>query len=152
MGKSPDNFAQVNLMNSSNRKEIQPRIGHDALQVPSRQSSTARTPSSMKYDSRWVQSSLNQFNFLLSVRSVDVEAGPVIGFAIRWAPFGGTSPGDLLVAFGVGRRRFTEMLRASLRPRRGDSHEARQLKRALSDALMSAWSADEMPTVDPVHC
>ncbi len=63
----------------------------------------------------------------------------MIEFAIRWAPFGGADPGDLLVAFGVGRTRFVEMFKEGLRSRRTDDREARWLKQTLLDALSSAW-------------
>jgi hypothetical protein len=76
------------------------------------------------------------------MRSVEAELAPVIDFAIRWAPFGGADSGDLLVAFGVGRRRFVEMVHAGLRPRRADVQEVRWLKRGLQSALASAWLDD----------
>jgi hypothetical protein len=94
------------------------------------------------YDSSWVRSSLSQLRFLHSLRSVEADLGPVIDFAIRWAPFGGADSGDLLVAFGVGRRRFVEMVHAGLRPRRTDNQEVRWLKRGLQSALASAWLDD----------
>ncbi|MGY1900110.1 hypothetical protein ACW9HR_34820 [Nocardia gipuzkoensis] len=80
--------------------------------------------------------------FLRSALSVDPDAARVIEFAIRWAPFGGADCEDLLVAFGVDRRRFVEKLDEALRPGRADRQQAAWLKRTLLDALMSAWRAE----------
>ncbi|MRH93490.1 hypothetical protein GFY24_39840 [Nocardia sp. SYP-A9097] len=96
----------------------------------------------MNYDSSWVRSSMSQLGFLQSARSIDAELGPLIDFAIRWAPFGGADCGDLLISFGVGRRSFVEMVHAGLRPRRTDNQQVRWLKRRLLDALASAWHVD----------
>jgi hypothetical protein len=73
--------------------------------------------------------------------NADVE--PVVEFAIRWAPFGGASAGDMLVGFGVGRQRFVQMFQVGLRPRETDSPEIRWRKLALLDALTAAWRVDE---------
>ncbi|MGF6887597.1 hypothetical protein ABIA39_006298 [Nocardia sp. GAS34] len=96
------------------------------------------------YDSSWVRSSSSQLHFLHSKRSIDTELAPVIDYAIRWAPFGGASAGELLVQFGVERRRFLEMVQAGLRLRRTDSQEVRWLKRGLVDALALAWRVDKV--------
>ncbi|MBV7706520.1 hypothetical protein NOVA_27410 [Nocardia nova] len=97
----------------------------------------------VRYDSSWVRSSLSQLNFLRSARSMDAEVERVIDFAIRWAPFGGASSEDLLVAFGVGRPRFVEMMHSGLRSRRTDSKETRWLKGRLLEALALAWESDD---------
>ncbi|WP_067903947.1 hypothetical protein, partial [Nocardia vaccinii] len=81
-------------------------------------------------------------DFLRSTRSIDTAAGSVIELAIRWAPFGGASSGDLLVTFGVGRHRFVQMLDDALRPRRTDNQEVRHVKGALLAALAAAWHTD----------
>ncbi len=96
----------------------------------------------VEYDSRWVRSALIQSDFLASGRSIDADMRSVMAFAIRWAPFGGASPGDLLVAFGVDRRRFLQLLEEALGIRRSDSSEQRWIKRRLSDALSSAWQVE----------
>ncbi|MFI7194020.1 hypothetical protein ACIBQ0_30195 [Nocardia nova] len=83
-----------------------------------------------------MRSSLSQLDFLMSARSVDTKLVPLIDFSIRWAPFGGADSGDLLISFGVSRRRFVEMMRAGLQPRRTDNQETRWLKRRLLDALV----------------
>ncbi|MEV6059938.1 hypothetical protein AB0L62_08025 [Nocardia asteroides] len=93
----------------------------------------------------WVRLSLRQLDYLSTVRSIDLDAVAVIEFAIRWAPFGGASAGDLLVAFGVGPQRFMELVRAELQPGRGDYREARWLKGVLMDALNAAWRIDDLP-------
>ncbi len=66
----------------------------------------------------------------------------MVEFAVRWAPFGGAGSGDLLVTFGVDRRRFLELLTEGLKPRRTDNSEQRWLKRSLADALIPAWGGD----------
>ncbi|WP_146161158.1 hypothetical protein [Nocardia sp. MDA0666] len=119
-----------------------------AAQRPSKQRARARgeltgAAPRVTYDSSWVRSSLSQLDYLYSARAVDVDLRPVIDFAIRWAPFGGAGAGELLVSFGVGRRRFVEMVHAGLRPRRTDNQEARWLERGLLDALASAWKVDD---------
>ncbi|MFX0574402.1 hypothetical protein [Nocardia nepalensis] len=91
------------------------------------------------YDPAWVRSSLNQFDFLESVKSVNADARSVLEFAIRWAPFGGASAGELLVAFGVNRWRFVQLTREALRPRAGDGRDVRAVKRSLFDSLTWAW-------------
>ncbi|MGW4533671.1 hypothetical protein ACWEOI_22260 [Nocardia sp. NPDC004340] len=70
----------------------------------------------------------------------------MIEFAIRWAPFGGAGPGELLVAFGVDRRRFLNLLEEGLRTRQSDSSEERWSKQRLSEAVTSAWRADGRAT------
>ncbi|NKY42573.1 hypothetical protein [Nocardia cerradoensis] len=71
----------------------------------------------------------------------------MIEFAIRWAPFGGANPGDLLVTFGIDRRRFMTLIEEGLWFRRTDDSEERRLEQRLSDALTSAWCAqDDGPT------
>lgn len=98
-----------------------------------------------RYDCHWVRSSLRGLDFLRSTRSIDTAAGSVIELAIRWAPFGGASSGDLLVTFGVARHRFVEMLDDALRPRRTDNQEVRHLKGTLLAALAAAWHIDRAP-------
>ena len=97
-----------------------------------------------RYGSSWVRSSLSQLDFLCATRSVDAEAQRVVDFAVRWAPFGGASSGDLLVTFGVERTRFLEMVRTGLQLRRADNDEARWLKGRLLDALALAWDDDDI--------
>ncbi|MEU4311164.1 hypothetical protein [Nocardia sp. NPDC024068] len=91
--------------------------------------------------SYWVRSSFSQLRFLRSVLSVDPEAARIVEYAIGWAPFGGADCEELIVAFGVDRRRFLEKLDEALQPRRADRHQAAWLKRTLLNALMSAWRA-----------
>ncbi|WP_157117059.1 hypothetical protein [Nocardia vaccinii] len=105
----------------------------------------SNTTTGMNYGVTWVRSSLSQLNFLRSTRSVDADAGSAIEFAIRWAPFGGAGHGDLLIAFGVSRRRFVEMLHEGLRARRMDNKEVRWVKGALLAALMSVWRNEAAP-------
>ncbi|WP_433685973.1 hypothetical protein [Nocardia sp. CA-119907] len=63
----------------------------------------------------------------------------MIKFAIKWAPFGGASTGELLATFGVDRWRFAQMIREALHPRAGDRRDVRALKRSLLDLLTWAW-------------
>jgi len=62
----------------------------------------------MYFDSFWVRSALSQLEFLASGQAVDAGTRRLIEFAIRWAPFGGSD--DLLVTFGVDRRRFVALI------------------------------------------
>lgn len=94
-----------------------------------------------RYDSAWVRSSLDQCHFLMAEKTIGADARSVIDFAIRWAPFGGASAGDVLVTFGVDRWRFVQMVRAALHPCAADSSNTRAVKRNLSDALTWAWRA-----------
>lgn len=106
----------------------------------------------MRHHVAWVRSSLSQLAYLGALRSVDAEMGRVVDFAIRWAPFGGASSDELLVAFGVERSRFLEMVRTGLEPRRTDNDEARSLKGGLLDALAVAWAIDDALHVGSARC
>ncbi|WP_245714141.1 Zn-ribbon domain-containing OB-fold protein [Nocardia vaccinii] len=90
-------------------------------------------------DPIWVRSCLHQCDFLATSRSLDAEARTLIRFAIEWAPFGGASAEELLVAFGITRWRFVQAIRENLRPRVGDNSTARTFKRNLLDALSWGW-------------
>ncbi|MEV4239643.1 OB-fold domain-containing protein [Nocardia sp. NPDC049737] len=92
-----------------------------------------------RFDAWWVRTSLRQCELMEGAKAVDTAAKSLISFAIRWAPFGGASAGELLVTFGVTRRRFLHMLEEALDPRRTDSVNVRGLKRQLKDALTQAW-------------
>ncbi|MFE2996722.1 hypothetical protein ACFXG4_17095 [Nocardia sp. NPDC059246] len=103
-------------------------------------------------DAFWVRSALSQLEFLASGRSIEPETRSVIEFAIRWAPYGGASAGDLFVTFGVDRRRFMTLLEEGLWTRRSDSSEERWFKQRLSDALTSAWRPPGRTTTGDVRC
>lgn len=118
------------------------RGAHGAHSPRPRTPDEANARPSVDYDSFWVRSALSQLEFLVSGRSIGAETKSMVEFAIRWAPFGGASSGDLLVTFGVERRRFLELLAEGLRARRSDDSEQRWLKRRLADALTAAWSVD----------
>ncbi|WP_068273969.1 hypothetical protein [Aldersonia kunmingensis] len=75
-------------------------------------------------------------------RAIDADARSVIEFAIRWAPVGGSSTGDLLMTFGVGRRRLMTLLQEGVRYRPGGNAIARLLERSFWDALTSRWRGD----------
>ncbi|MEV0029597.1 hypothetical protein [Nocardia sp. NPDC050793] len=103
--------------------------------------STHRPDSDSKhrYDTSWVRAALHECDFLESAKSMDAAAKALIGFAIRWAPFGGAAASELLVTFGVTRRRFLHLVEEALHPRRTDSVKMRVLKRDLKDSLAQAW-------------
>lgn len=103
-------------------------------------------------DAFWVRSALSQLEFLASGRSIEPDTRSVIEFAIRWAPYGGASAGELLVAFGVDRRRFMTLLEEGLSIRRSDNSEQRWFKQKLSDALTSAWRVDGRSRAGDVRC
>ncbi|MFE3259815.1 hypothetical protein, partial [Nocardia sp. NPDC059229] len=79
--------------------------------------------------------------FLAANKSLDTTARSVVEFAIRRAPSGGASAGELLVAFGVTRWRFVQMIREALTQTPSDTRDARTLKRNLLDSLSWAWRA-----------
>ncbi|WP_342216504.1 Zn-ribbon domain-containing OB-fold protein [Nocardia abscessus] len=101
--------------------------------------STRRSDAEHCYDASWVRTSLRQCDLLAGAKSLDSADRSLVGFAIRWAPFGGADAGELLVTFGVTRRRFLQMMGEALRPRRTDSVKVRGLKHRLTDSLMWAW-------------
>ena len=100
---------------------------------------TRRPGSEHRYDASWVRTSLRQCDLMAAAKSVDTAAKSLVDFAIRWAPFGGATAGELLVTYGVTRRRFLQMVDEALHPRRTDSVNVRGLKRHLQDSLAQAW-------------
>ncbi|MFD9550643.1 Zn-ribbon domain-containing OB-fold protein [Nocardia salmonicida] len=90
----------------------------------------------------WVRSSLHQCDLLVRSRSVNVQAKSLIKFAIRWAPFGGADPNELLVTFGVSRERFIRLMKDALCTQGRDNWSARSMKSKLLAALLSMWNAD----------
>ncbi len=92
-----------------------------------------------RYDAWWVRTSLRECELMAGAKALDAAAKAVIGFAIRWAPFGGATAGELLVTFGVTRQRFLHMVEEALNPQRTDSVKVRGLKRHLKDSLAQAW-------------
>jgi hypothetical protein len=101
--------------------------------------STRRPDVEHHCDAAWVRTSLRRCELLEGAKSLDAAAKSLISFAIRWAPFGGATAGELLVTFGVTRRQFLQMVEEALRPRRTDSVEVRGLKRHLQDSLTQTW-------------
>ncbi|MFQ6398777.1 Zn-ribbon domain-containing OB-fold protein [Nocardia sp. KC 131] len=101
--------------------------------------STPRPDVEHRYDAWWVRTSLRQCELMEGARVLDTAAKSLIGFAIRWAPFGGATTGELLVTFGVTRGRFLQMLDEALHPQQTDSDNMRGLKRHLQNALAQAW-------------
>lgn len=65
----------------------------------------------------------------------------ILEYAIRWAPFGGAPPGELLIDFGVARLRFMEMVHAALNPAPAEASSIANMKRFLRAALLRAWLA-----------
>ncbi|WP_433600778.1 Zn-ribbon domain-containing OB-fold protein [Nocardia sp. CA-135953] len=108
---------------------------------------THRPPVEHRYDAWWVRTSLRECELMESAKALDATAKALISFAIRWAPFGGATAGELLVTFGVTRRRFLHMVEEALDPRRTDSVKVRGLKHHLRDALAQAWQTS--PTALP---
>ncbi|WP_280398585.1 hypothetical protein [Nocardia carnea] len=90
----------------------------------------------------WVRIALQQCRALERGRALNAEVLPLLGFAIRWAPFGGARAEELLLSFGVTRHRFLELVSRALRPRDSDDPHTRQLKRHLRESLAWAWRAD----------
>ncbi|WP_228538023.1 Zn-ribbon domain-containing OB-fold protein [Nocardia sp. XZ_19_231] len=92
-----------------------------------------------RYDVSWVRAALRQCDLMESAESLDSAAKSLLGFAIRWAPFGGATADELLVSFGMTHRRFLQMVDEVLRPLRTDCMQVRGLKRHLQDSLVQAW-------------
>ncbi|SNY89448.1 hypothetical protein SAMN04244553_6463 [Nocardia amikacinitolerans] len=89
-----------------------------------------------------MREALDRCDRLAGSGCLDAAAKSLIGFAIRWAPFGGATAGELLVTFGVTRRRFLLMVDEALCPRGSDSIEVRELKGHLRESLAEAWQVD----------
>ncbi|MFD6453704.1 Zn-ribbon domain-containing OB-fold protein [Nocardia sp. NPDC060220] len=92
-----------------------------------------------RYGQAWIRTALRQCERLGHADGVDSATKSALGFAIRWAPLGGATARELLVAFGMTRRRFLQTIAEALRPRGTDSLEVRTLKRQLQDSLVRAW-------------
>ena len=90
----------------------------------------------------WVRVALQQCRALEMGRALDAKVLPLVGFAVRWAPFGGAGTEELFLAFGVTRQRFLELVGEALRPRDSDDPRTRQLKGHLRESLAWAWRAD----------
>ncbi|MFD1810652.1 hypothetical protein [Rhodococcus gannanensis] len=102
-----------------------------------RRDSTAAGPREL--DADWLRRALGTCGFLEQSRALCPADVAVVTFAVRWAPFGGSSPEDLLVTFGVGRTRFQSMLRTALTSHDAEQHRVREIKRTLRDDLSVAW-------------
>ncbi|EME23114.1 hypothetical protein [Rhodococcus triatomae] len=102
-------------------------------------SGNEKTAVSRDLDADWLRRALGTCGFLEQSRALPPGDVAVVTFAVRWAPFGGSSPGDLLVAFGVGPTRFRSMLRAALTSHDTEQYQVREIKRALRDDLTVAW-------------
>ncbi|WP_435824970.1 hypothetical protein [Nocardia rhamnosiphila] len=112
------------------------------LNASSDQRSTRPGDIERRHDASWVRTSLSQCDLLEREKSLDTAAKGLIGFAIRWAPFGGASTSDLLVTFGLSRKRYLQLVNEALRPRRTDSVKVRGLKHHLKDSLAQAWRSN----------
>ncbi|MGW0041827.1 hypothetical protein [Rhodococcus sp. NPDC003348] len=83
---------------------------------------------------------LRQCDFLDRSHALSPHAVWVVGFAIRWAPFGGASAAELLETFGVTPARFRQLLRECLDPRGTADGRIRAMKYELSESLLGAWT------------
>ncbi|GAA4475130.1 hypothetical protein GCM10023094_12070 [Rhodococcus olei] len=92
------------------------------------------------YNRERIRVLLRQCDYLDRAKAVSPHGKWVIGFAIKWAPFGGASASELLETFGVTPTRFRQLLHESLDPRGAADHRIRALMSELSDALMGAWT------------
>ncbi|MBF5001075.1 OB-fold domain-containing protein [Nocardia sp. BSTN01] len=96
-------------------------------------------------DASWVRSALRQCDLMVRAGLLDPAEKTLVAFAVRWAPFGGSSADELLVAFGTDRRRFLHLVTEALRPRRTDSVVVRHRKQLLHEALTRAWQVGHHP-------
>lgn len=104
--------------------------------------STDRPDPGFSFGTSWVRNAVQQCRALEMGRALNAEVLPLVGFAIRWAPFGGAGAEELFLKFGVTRRRFLELVADALRPRDSDDPRARQLKNHLRESLALAWRAE----------
>jgi hypothetical protein len=93
-----------------------------------------------RYDVTWVRTALHHCDLLERSHCLDATATSVIGFAIRWAPFGGATTGEVFVTFGMTRRRFLRLVDEALHTRRTDTATVRRLKHQLQKSLSQAWT------------
>ncbi|MFE3001909.1 hypothetical protein ACFXG4_43915 [Nocardia sp. NPDC059246] len=73
----------------------------------------------------------------------------MIRFAVRWAPFGGAPADELLVAFGVSRWRFIQMIRQALRPLASDRKDVQAVKRNFLEVMSWSWQSYPDSSVSP---
>ncbi|MEV0946698.1 hypothetical protein [Rhodococcus sp. NPDC049939] len=92
------------------------------------------------YGIEWLRSALRRCDQLERTYCVSSDARWMIDFAIQWAPFGGASDGDVLVRFGVTRRRFMDLVLASLAPKATETPKIRAIKSQLCNSLAQAWN------------
>ena len=104
--------------------------------------STDRPEPGISCGTSWVRTALQQCRALEMGRALNAEVLPLVGFAIRWAPFGGAGAEELFLKFGMTRRRFLVLVAEALRPRNSDDPRTRQLKNHLRESLTLAWRAD----------
>ncbi|QHE73789.1 MULTISPECIES: hypothetical protein [Rhodococcus] len=91
------------------------------------------------FGTAWIRHWLKQVDVFVEVNSLSPDDGWVLRFAIRWAPFGGASPAEVFVHFGVSHERFVQLVQESLEPKQRDPSNVRAPKRMLSDLLTQAW-------------
>ncbi|MGV9835809.1 Zn-ribbon domain-containing OB-fold protein [Nocardia niigatensis] len=103
---------------------------------------TTRPQAKPEYDSSWIRTALHDCDQLERAHCLDASAKSMLGFAVRWAPFGGATAAELLVTFGMSRRRFLRAVEEALRSARTDTDVVRRLKRQLKQSLSEAWRAD----------
>ncbi|MTE15057.1 Zn-ribbon domain-containing OB-fold protein [Nocardia aurantiaca] len=94
------------------------------------------------YDTSWIRDALHNCDLLERAHCLDPSTKSVLGFAVRWAPFGGATAAELLVTFGMSRRRFLRVVDDALNLRRTDTAMVRGLKRQLKQSLSEAWRAN----------
>lgn len=90
-------------------------------------------------DAAWVRSSLRRCDLMARAGLLSTAEKTLVAFAVRWAPFGGSSGEELLVAFGTDRRRFLHLVAEALHPRRTDTRAVREHRRLLHQTLTRAW-------------
>lgn len=85
------------------------------------------------------QTWVRQCAFLTQANALTPHGRRVVEFAIRWAPFGGASPADLMENFGVTPARYRQLLRECLDPRGTNDLHVRAMGNELRESLLAAW-------------
>ncbi|WP_072691111.1 hypothetical protein [Rhodococcus marinonascens] len=93
------------------------------------------------YSTEWMRSALRRCDLLEQTYAVSTDARWMIDFAIQWAPFGGATDADVLVRFGVSRKRFMDLVLAGLAPKAAETPKIRAMKTQLCISLAQAWNA-----------
>ncbi|ABG99110.1 hypothetical protein RHA1_ro08063 (plasmid) [Rhodococcus jostii RHA1] len=109
------------------------------MNLPVAHSASSSEPIEQVQQPNWVQQCRMDSEHLNRLQVLTSDECWIVDFAIRWAPFGGSGPGELMVNHGVTRDRFIVLLQAALASKPQDLAMIRAHKRRLSAVLVEAW-------------